>query len=316
MANPMGDFRATILATLGHGPDTIELGRFIRFATRGRPGDSAGWCKLFDDGRAGVFGCHRQGITALWTASERMRVSRAEHRALAGQVSAATAERHARQREQWRLNAQSNAMLWEECTPLQPNDPVWAYLERRGLVRPFPPILRCHEELTYWQDGQVLGTFAAMVAPLVASDGRTVALHRTYLTSSGCKAAVPSPKKITPASGILAGACIPLWAPEKACIGVAEGIETALAAGSASGVPTVAAYSAAGLSAYVWPEGLCRLVIFADADSPGRQAADKLRVRSVRARLRCDVLTPTDEGSDWCDVWARRGAVSPETRTA
>ena len=58
----------------------------------------------------------------------------------------------------------------------------------------------------------------------------SVALHRTYLTADGRKADVPSVKKLTGAAGPLAGACIPLHKPARGCIGIAEGIETALAA--------------------------------------------------------------------------------------
>jgi DNA primase len=52
-----------------------------------------------------------------------------------------------------------------------------------------------------------------------------------------------------------------------------------------------------------------RLVIFADNDRAGREAADTLRARALAANLRCEVMTPTDPGADWCDVWAARGAV-------
>ena len=70
----------------------------------------------------------------------------------------------------------------------------------------------------------------------------------------------------------------------------------------------MAAYSAGALAGYCWPAGVQRLVIFGDADKAGREAADALRVRAVAARLRCEVLTPTTEGADWCAVWAGRDA--------
>ena len=97
--------------------------------------------------------------------------------------------------------------------------------------------------------------------------------------------------------------------PARGCIGIAEGNETALAAWCASSVPTVAAYCAGNLAAWRWPASVQRLVIFADSDIAGREAADTLRARALAARLRCEVLTPTAEGTDWCDVWAERGAV-------
>jgi len=171
---------------------------------------------------------------------------------------------------------------------------------------PLPGLLRFHPAVPYWHGVKKLGTFAAMVAPVLAPDGPTVALHRTFLTTEGRKAAVPSPKKLTRAAGPLAGACIPLHKPVRGAIGIAEGIETALAAWCASGMPTVASYCAGNLAAWEWPPGVQRLVIFADADKAGREAADTLRARALAAGLRVDVLTPTDPGTDWCDVWSAR----------
>ena len=69
-----------------------------------------------------------------------------------------------------------------------------------------------------------------------------------------------------------------------------------------------AAYSAGALAGWAWPTDLRRLVIFADADAAGRAAADKLQGRAVRAGLECSVMTPTEVGADWADVWANRVA--------
>ncbi len=304
-------FRSAILACIGHAPELIEPGRFHRFSTSERPNDSAGWCKLFDDQRGGVFGCYRQGIRETWSAFDRGTLTREQRIALARQVMAATIEREAQQRQQWAANAQRINALWAQCVPLTPGDPVALYLRRRGFsdLWPLPNVLRLHPALPYWHDRKALSTFPAMVAPIVAPDGRTVALHRTYLTSDGRKADVPDPKKLTAAAGPLAGACIPVCKPERGCIGIAEGIETALAAWCASSVPTVAAYCAGNLAAWQWPAGVQRLVIFADADKAGREAADALRARAHAQRLNCTVMTPSDDGADWCDVWASRRAV-------
>jgi hypothetical protein len=110
----------------------------------------------------------------------------------------------------------------------------------------------------------------------------------------------------------LAGASIRLAKPRAGRLGIAEGIETALAASLASGVPTVAAYCANALAGFLWPPEVQALVIFADNDKAGRKAADTLRPRALRAGLRVNVVTPSDEGADWCDVWAARGAVAME----
>ena len=318
MRDPLQDFRAAILATLGYAPDVIEPGRFQRFATRDRCGDLAGWCKLFDDLRGGVFGCYRQGIGETWSAADRLTMTREQRAELARQVMAATAEREAQQRQQWAENAQRIARLWAESVPLVPGDAATLYLKRRGFggLWPLPEVLRLHRALPYWQGAEKLGIYPAMVAPLLAPDGRMVALHRTYLHSDGRKADVPTVKKLTGAAGPLAGACIPLFKPARGCSGIAEGIETALAAWCASGVPTVAAYCAGNLSAWQWPAGVQRLVIFADHDRVGIEAAETLQGRALRAGLQASVMTPTDAGADWCDVWADRGAVLVETGAA
>jgi phage/plasmid primase-like uncharacterized protein len=186
-------------------------------------------------------------------------------------------------------------------------DPVAQYLSRRCLEGAASGALRLQPSLPYWHGGESLGTFPAMVAPIVTLGGELVALHRTYLTNDGRKADVPTVKKVTSASGSLRGASIRLHEAVGPVIGVAEGIETALAASLASGVATVAAYCASALAAYCWPSGTRSLVIFADADRAGYTAAKDLRARALTAGLRVQVLTPTVPGADWCDVWAARG---------
>jgi phage/plasmid primase-like uncharacterized protein len=318
MHDPVQAFRAAILAALGYAPDVIEPGQLHRFPTSDKRRDDAGWCKLYADLRGGVFGCNRAGISETWHANDGRAMTREQRAELARQVAEATADRVRVQREQWAENAQRIARLWAQCVPLVPGDPVTLYLKGRGFggVWPLPECLRLHRALPCWDGDEKIGTFPAMVAPLVAPDGRVVALHRTYLTADGRKAEVRSPKKLTATAGPLAGACIPLHEPPRGVIGIAEGIETALAAWLASGVPTVAAYCAGNLAAWQWPANVQRIVIFADSDRAGREAADTLRARALAGRLQCNVMTPTEEGADWADVWEWRGAVSIEGAAA
>lgn len=318
MTDPVQAFKAAVLAALGQAPESIEPGKLHRFPTSDKRGDDAGWCKLFADLRGGVFGCNRAGIEAHWQAARDRPMTRQQRAELARQGEAASAERERRQREQRASNAVRIARLWAQCVPLVPGDPVTLYLKRRGFAGlwPLPTCLRLHRAMDCWEGERKLGTFPAMVAPLVTHDGRIVALHRTYLHADGRKADVPTVKKLTPASGMLAGSCIALHEPARGVIGIAEGIETALAAWQASGVPTVAAYSAGNLAAWQWPASVQRLAIFADNDQAGRDAAETLRARARFAGLRCEVLTPSDEGDDWCDVWAQRGAVTIEGAAA
>jgi putative DNA primase/helicase len=309
MRDAPDDFRAAILAALGSAPEVIEPGRIQRFSTSGRAGDKAGWCQLFEDGRAGVFGDFRSGMSSVWTAQRRVLMTPAERADLAQRLTQAKAQRAAQRREQQGNNAQRNAALWGQTVAVAEGDPVSLYLRQRGLTGSVPACLRLHPRLTYW-DGGDRGAWPTMVAPLVSPAGQILALHRTYLTADGRKAPVPTVRKLTGAAGPLAGACIPLHDAKDGVIGIAEGIETAQAAHLASGLPTVAAYCAANLAAYTWPPGIRRIVVFADADSAGTAAAQRLKVQAMRAGLSVAVMTPSTPDADWCDVFAQRAGVT------
>jgi putative DNA primase/helicase len=311
MREATSNFRSAILAALGHAPEVIEPGRIQRFTTSGRASDKAGWCQLFEDGRAGVFGDFRSGLSSVWTAQRREVMTRAERADIARRLNQAKAQRDAQLRQQQADNAHRNAAVWAKTVAVTDGDPVSLYLRRRGLAGPVPACLRLHQRLTYW-DGGDRGAWPAMVAPLMRPDGVVLTLHRTYLTSDGRKAPVPTVKKLTAAAGPLAGAYIPLHEPQHGVIAIAEGIETAQAAHLASGLPTVAAYCAANLAAYTWPPCVHRIVVFADADPAGAAAARSLKARALRAGLSVAVMTPSTTGADWCDVWAQRGAVAIE----
>ena len=299
------------MAVLGNAPDVIDPGRFHRFGTNGRRADDAGWCKLFNDTRGGVFGCHRQGVSEFWSAGDQRTMTTVQRAAYARQVAPATIERVAEQSRQWAENARRIKTMWAQCVPVTDDDPMHRYLCRRLAIDAFTasPCMRLHPALDYWHESERIGAYPAMLATLTAPDGRVLALHQTWLTPDGHKADVPgTQKKLTRTCGPLTGASVRLQQPMRGVIGVAEGIETALAASLGSGVPTVAAYSASTLAGYVWPAGVQRLVIFADADRAGRDAAEKLKARALRNRLTVNVMQPTDDGADWCDVWANRAA--------
>jgi phage/plasmid primase-like uncharacterized protein len=292
------DLLGTVLATLGHAPTMIEPGKFHRFGPR-----KSGWIKLFTDGMGAVFGDYRQGISSHWSAREYQ--SATELESMRSQIRQATMEREAAQRMQWAKTAERNARLW--ATSVSAGDAVRSYLAQRGLGGwNIPSCIREHPNLAYWHTDdngeiQLLGRFPTMLAPIVR-DGKLIAIHRTYLTD-GKKAEVPTPKKLTAAAGPLAGACIPLAVPRCGVLGIAEGIETAAAASLGSGLPVVAAYCANALSGFHWPRGIDRLLIFADNDLAGQQAATALAQRANKAGIDNKTLTPSRPGADWADVW-------------
>lgn len=297
-SNANHDFLHTIMATMGRTPTQIEPGKFHRFGPR-----KSEWAKLFADGMGGVFGDFRQGLSFHWSARDHQ--TPAELANMRRQIQQAACEREAEQRRQWARNDASNAALWAAAQPA--GDAVRSYLAARGLTDwQLPALIRQHPSLAYWHtddSGELhkLGSFPAMLAPIVSTTGKLLAIHRTYL-GDGCKANVPTPKKLTAAAGLLNGACIPLDLPRGGVIGVAEGIETAAAASLGSGLAVVAAYCANALASYQWPSGIERLVIFSDNDNAGQQAAAALAQRATQSVLTIKILTPSKPGADWLDV--------------
>ena len=136
---------------------------------------------------------------------------------------------------------------------------VERHLSERGLSV-IPTALRGHQALAYHDgDGRFVGRFPAMVAPVHGPDGTLQSVHRTYL------AEVPTRKKLMPAVDTVRGAAIRLFAVVDV-MGVAEGIETAIAATELFEMPTWAAISASGIETFEPPPGIKRIHIFGDND--------------------------------------------------
>jgi putative DNA primase/helicase len=191
--------------------------------------------------------------------------------------------------------------VWRDLRPLQADDEAVQYLVGRGLIIDLPiPALRFHPALTYREGTDVLGKFPAMVALVTGPDDKGVTLHRTYL-KDGRKAPVPSPRKLMPGKPIK-GAAIRLH-PAGDVLGVAEGIETALAAGQLFSTPVWSCVSAAGIESFVAPPGLRKLIVFGDNDASGtgQAAAWALAKRVIAAGIDVEVRIPEQIGADWAD---------------
>jgi putative DNA primase/helicase len=162
----------------------------------------------------------------------------------------------------------------------------------------FPPSLRTAPRLRYCDDG-VASYHPALLARVTTPDGKPATIHRTYLTPSGAKAAVSSPRKIF--SAMPNGAAVRLALPVPT-LGVAEGIETAFAASILFQVPTWAAICAAGVAKFEPPSVVEHLIVFGDNDDNhvGQSAAFALASR-LSGRLKVDVMLP-DMPGDWNDV--------------
>ncbi len=96
---------------------------------------------------------------------------------------------------------------------------------------------------------------------------KAITLHRIYLTKDGLKAPVESAKKTMPIpyGQTLSGAAIRLG-PAGSSLGMAEGVETALAVMTATGQVCWATTTAVLLQQVVLPPQVQRITIWADND--------------------------------------------------
>lgn len=188
----------------------------------------------------------------------------------------------------------------EKLKPLDGINPVSIYLKNRGLQK--CNALKYHPSISYYEDGAYLGTYPAMVAVFASAAGKPLTFHITHLTKEGTKAPVKSCKKVLTPISKLEGGAIRLCDPAR-IMGIAEGIETALACFEDQGIPTWAAYCASVLEKFEPPQECEHLVIFADNDEnfTGQRAAFILANRLAVRGLSVEVRIPDKAGTDFAD---------------
>ena len=190
--------------------------------------------------------------------------------------------------------------IWNASKAVTAGDPVHSYLVRRIGIETVPACIRFHAALPYRHDDGNITRHPAMIAKVQDIDGNGVAIHRTYLTTDGHKANVPAVKKVV--GSLPPGAAVRLM-PTSGCMGISEGIETALAASMLFSLPVWAAISAISLERWTPPTETERLTVFGDNDNShtGQAAAFSLAKRMHNAGITVDVRIPNRPGSDWAD---------------
>lgn len=190
--------------------------------------------------------------------------------------------------------------LWAQTAPVRRGDLVATYLGSRGLEE-----VACSPALRFGRavnDGEG-GVRPCMVAVVAGPDGKPATLHRTFLRPDGRgKAETAAPRKLMP--GSLPEGCAVRLAEPRPMMGVAEGIETALAASLLFRVPVWATINATMMERWEPPAGVTEVCIFADADANyhGQKAAYALAHKLARQGIAATVSLPSEAGEDWNDV--------------
>ena len=193
-------------------------------------------------------------------------------------------------------------------------EPGRLYLKKRGLygLKAYPSELRFHPSLKYkHENGKDLGNWPALVARLSTLQGTPGSLLRMYVAPNGDKPPLPNRKKMmsAPSTTSLTGGAIRLSAASTV-LGIAEGVETALAANLLFGINCWSSFSAQLMEGFEPPCNVEKILVFADKDRNGRgqQAARVLVERLWRNGITAGIRMPEGEippgakGIDWLDV--------------
>lgn len=189
--------------------------------------------------------------------------------------------------------------MWAGGRRVEPGDPVDLYLRRRGLgMDIYPAVLRYHPDCPCDRDHRG----PAMLAAVTDETGHGINVHRTFLTLDGQKAEIQTPKRVMKGQ-LPHGAAVRL-ASAGYVMGIAEGVETALAASRLFGIPVWAAISAALLAEWRPPAAVRKVLVFGDNDPKfgGQKAAYILAHRLAISGLDVETMIPATVGTDWADV--------------
>jgi putative DNA primase/helicase len=193
------------------------------------------------------------------------------------------------------IHKQAIKRIWEASGRPSEGGPVSKYLNKRlGLV---------------WASKSVREFIGKnhnlMVCKIHGPDDLAHNVHLTYIDNDGNRAKVEVSKRIM-SGQVPAGSAVRL-APPDIHMGIAEGIETAIAASVMNGMPVWSALNAHNLAKWMPPAMVKSVTIFGDNDASftGHAAAYSLARRlRLQLKLQVDVRIPEVEGQDWADILA------------
>lgn len=198
-----------------------------------------------------------------------------------------------------KLTARAQRLRSESCRLDDCPDAV-EYLQSRNLwPAALQSTLRAHVSVEYFADGQRVGRYPALIAAVRDINHVLVTVHVTFL-DAGRKLKVQAPRKLlSPLTGH-EGCAVRLAPITGDTLGIGEGLETCLTASAIHGMPVWAALNTTLLAKFTPPAAVKRLVIMADNDVPGLQAAATLMQR-LQGQVALEIRTPPMPRKDWND---------------
>jgi len=181
------------------------------------------------------------------------------------------------------------------------------FLSSRGLTIGSPILSGLRRCQYFDDDGVLVGSFPAVLVPILAPDGTVVSAQRIWHRADVGKA---DKKPLPPvAEGALNGAAARLHDCGHV-LGVAEGVWTAMSAHELFRVPCWATLSTTGIRKFNPPASVKRLIIYGDNDLnfAGQAAAYDLanRLATRPNPVEVEVCIPDTPDSDWNDELVRR----------
>ncbi len=203
------------------------------------------------------------------------------------------------------------AHLLRTSAPIDAVPDVVDYLAGR-LLWPLPAgtTLRAHAGAEYFEPGDdgrpvCIGRFPALIAPVHDVAGELVTAHVTYL-ADGRKLEGRAPRKLLGKLTGRRGCAVRITPASAEVIGIAEGLESAVAASRLhDGMTVWSALNATLLAKFEPPPGVWRVIVFADRDVAGLEAALALH-EQLDGRASVETRTPPAPANDWADVLAER----------
>ena len=147
-----------------------------------------------------------------------------------------------------------------------------------------------------------------MLAPVINVDGHQIGIHKTFLKPDGSGKWPFSDKCLQRETcGPIRGGAVRLAPCDPGRgLAIAEGIETAASVTQLFDVPAWVALSAPGLAALELPPSICSILICADHDAVGLEAALTAKTRWLSEGRKARLRWPRQAGDDFNDI-LRRG---------